>query len=295
MQAITFRMPNMMLPQAQAFQVNNFANNVAPMNVFAAQNSIGANFGSIQNFQMPSFNLIAIFANMMANFRPMNYQVPSQQFAQTQTQTQAQAQVQAYQPAQFGMLTAAKINALSKNNATAVSTFSIKQSAKVKELIANSSNSQIIDAKNAKVSENGLNLLKQFDKVHLTAYKDTGKYYSIGYGHNGPSVKPGDTCTLEEAEATLRKDMEKYTKNVASKVKVPLTQNQLDALAVFAHNVGNGAFNKSTLLKKLNAGDYVGAANELDRWIHADGKALKGLAKRRDAEKQLFLKDVRLA
>ncbi|MGN0019079.1 MAG: lysozyme [Candidatus Gastranaerophilaceae bacterium] len=286
MTVITFKMPYQPMqtinPSVVGGQMNN---NSIPVNIFPQQNTFNA-IGFNAGFQPQSFDIMSWIRNMFSNFQPM--QMPQMP---VQNQSFVQPNVQ------FGMLTSARTTTSSSNNSniTTASTVSVKQSAKVNELISNSNNSQIINPQDAKVSENGLNLLKQFDHVHLTSYKDTGKYYSIGYGHNGPDVKPGDTCTLEEAEATLRKDMEKFTNNIAKQVKVPLTQNQLDALAVFAHNVGNGAFNKSTLLKKLNAGDYVGAANELDKWVHADGKVLKGLVKRRNAEKQLFLKDVKVA
>ncbi len=72
-------------------------------------------------------------------------------------------------------------------------------------------------------------------------------------------------------------------------VTVPLTQNQFDALISFVFNLGIGNFRTSTLLKKLNAGDYTGAAKEFPPWVRADGKQLPGLIKRRDAEKALFL------
>jgi lysozyme len=73
-------------------------------------------------------------------------------------------------------------------------------------------------------------------------------------------------------------------------VHVPLTQNQFDALVSFVFNLGVGNFRTSTLLKKLNAGDNDGAAQEFGRWIHAGGKALPGLVRRREAERALFLK-----
>jgi lysozyme len=77
---------------------------------------------------------------------------------------------------------------------------------------------------------------------------------------------------------------------VSKLVKVPLSQNQFDALVSFEYNVGYGNFSKSTLLRKLNLKDYIGASKEFDKWVYANKKKLTGLVKRRKSEKELFLK-----
>jgi lysozyme len=87
----------------------------------------------------------------------------------------------------------------------------------------------------------------------------------------------------------MREQLQEHLDGVAKNIKVELSQNQIDAIASFVYNVGTGAFNKSTLLKKLNAEDFDSAANEFLRWNKVDGKVVKGLTRRREAEKELFL------
>ena len=89
----------------------------------------------------------------------------------------------------------------------------------------------------------------------------------------------------------LKKDLEKFEKAVNKYVNVEITQSMFDALVSFSFNVGATAFRKSTLLQKLNKGDYDGAADEFLRWNKGGGKVLAGLTKRRKAERQLFLSD----
>ena len=90
------------------------------------------------------------------------------------------------------------------------------------------------------------------------------------------------------AEALLRHDLEWVESTINKNVKVPLNQNQYDALASFIYNVGAGAFRKSTLLRLLNQGDYTGAAGQFQRWNKAGGKVLRGLTRRRQAEAEKF-------
>jgi len=92
-------------------------------------------------------------------------------------------------------------------------------------------------------------------------------------------------CT---ADVLLKNDLNVFEKAVGELVKVKLSQSQFDALVSFAFNVGSGALKRSTLLRKLNAGNYVDAANEFHRWNKAKGKVLKGLSRRRASEAYLF-------
>lgn len=140
-----------------------------------------------------------------------------------------------------------------------------------------------------KISLNGLNLIKEFEGLELKAYKDSVGVVTIGYGSTGPHVSMGMTITKEQAEQLLKKDLERFEKGVPTLVKVPLNQNQFDALVSFSFNLGLGNLKSSTLLKKLNAKDYQGAANEILRWNRAGGKVLNGLTRRRIAERDLFL------
>ena len=140
-------------------------------------------------------------------------------------------------------------------------------------------------------SDECYDLIEHFEGCELKAYPDPatgGDPWTIGYGHTGPEVHPGMVITQAEADALLRQDAEKVAKQVAPMVHVPLSQQEFDALVCFVFNVGIGNFAKSTLLKKLNAGDYDGAANELPKWNKAEGKVMAGLTRRREAERELF-------
>jgi lysozyme len=140
------------------------------------------------------------------------------------------------------------------------------------------------------ISERGLAIIREFEGLRLKAYPDPasgGDPWTIGYGHT-LDVEPGDTCTLEEAEQWLLDDCADAEVAILRHVKVPLSQGQLDALISFVFNLGAGNFAKSTLLRKLNAGDYVGAWQEFGRWNNAAGKVMPGLTRRRAAEAKLF-------
>ena len=144
-------------------------------------------------------------------------------------------------------------------------------------------------------SKDGLHLTEQFEGVRLTAYPDPatgGDPWTIGYGHTGPEVHSGMTITQEQAENYLMQDVAKAAADVNAKVTVEITQGEFDALVDFAFNCGCGNLNGSTLLKKLNAGDYEGAAHEFEKWDMAAGKHMAGLLRRRQAEELLFLKDM---
>lgn len=143
-----------------------------------------------------------------------------------------------------------------------------------------------------KISENGKNLIKNFEGLRLKAYKCSSGVLTVGYGHTGSDVKENMIITKEQAEKLFDADVLVHSNNVSKLVRVKLNQNQFDALVSFEYNVGYGNFSKSTLLKKLNAGDYTGAANEFEKWIYANKKKLKGLVKRRKKEKELYLKPI---
>jgi lysozyme len=141
------------------------------------------------------------------------------------------------------------------------------------------------------INADGLELVKHFEGFYLTAYKDPVGIYTIGYGHTGlthqdGTVYPGRKITKAEAEQLLKHDMGKFESRVTELVKVPLNDNQFSALVSFDFNTGG--LGKSTLLKKLNAGDYSGAKQEFTKWIYAGGKKLTGLVRRRNAEAALF-------
>lgn len=139
-----------------------------------------------------------------------------------------------------------------------------------------------------KIKVTGLDIIKLYEGLRLDAYLCPAGVPTIGYGHT-KDVKLGDRCTQQQAEEWLEDDFFMAKTDVKAVVKVPITQNQLDALGSFVFNLGVRRLIQSTLLKKLNAGDYCGAAAEFDKWVFAGGKKLNGLVKRRAAEKQLFL------
>lgn len=147
-----------------------------------------------------------------------------------------------------------------------------------------------------RLSDVGLAHLKSFEGLRLEAYPDPGSAnglpITIGYGSTrtmgGAAWMLGDRITEAEAAQLLRRDAAVAEAAVNRLVQVPLTQAQYDALVSFAFNVGAGAFESSTLLRLLNAGDYAGAATQFDRWVNNDGKKLAGLVRRRAAEREMF-------
>lgn len=140
-----------------------------------------------------------------------------------------------------------------------------------------------------KISDKGLNLIKEFEGLKLTSYLCPANVWTIGYGSTGPHVKEGMTITEQEAEELLKEDVSKFEECVNHAVEVDLTQEEFDALVSFAFNVGCGAFMGSTLLRLLNAGNKQAAAQQFPRWNKGGGKVLAGLARRRAAERALFI------
>lgn len=132
------------------------------------------------------------------------------------------------------------------------------------------------------------------------AYLDTiasPPVWTIGYGHTGPirgadgrlrPIRAGDRVNRAYAMTLLAADLREAARAVRAGVHVPITVRQRIALISFAFNCGTGAFLSSTLLRKLNAGDYRGAANELPKWSHAGGVVVQGLLNRRRAERWLM-------
>ncbi len=138
-------------------------------------------------------------------------------------------------------------------------------------------------------------LLKKWEGLRLEPYQDSAGHWTIGYGHKilktDPYAPYGPVAKITEAEADtlLARDMQIARETVLRVTRVPLSSSQLDALTSFVFNIGQTAFANSTLLSKLNAGDYAGAAGEFGRWIYAGGKEEGGLINRRTDEKSVFL------
>lgn len=130
--------------------------------------------------------------------------------------------------------------------------------------------------------------IKAFEGLELQAYKDVDGSWAIGYGHT-EDVEPGMEITRTKADALLSAKLDRLSARVHKLVKVKLAQHQFDALVSLAYNIGLGAFARSTLLKKLNEGDFTGAAKQFTRWVYAKGRRLPGLKRRRVAELEMFL------
>lgn len=153
-----------------------------------------------------------------------------------------------------------------------------------------------------KINAQGLAMLKHFESCLKRTKRDTFEAYpdpgygwdvaTIGWGtvqyENGKQVRPGDEITQTRADELLAFEVAEKARGVANLVKVPLTENQASALIVFAYNVGLGALRTSTLLRRLNAKDYTGAAGEFSKWTRSNGQRLTGLVRRRTAERELF-------
>ncbi|POA98395.1 muraminidase [Chromobacterium sinusclupearum] len=137
-------------------------------------------------------------------------------------------------------------------------------------------------------STNGINLIKQFEGLKLTAYQDSVGVWTIGYGHTGPDVRAGLTISNSQADQLLRLDLQRFEQGVSNLVKAVINQNQFDALISFSYNLGLGNLQSSTLLRLLNQGDYQAAAGQFHLWNKAGGKVLPGLTRRRLAEQALF-------
>lgn len=156
-----------------------------------------------------------------------------------------------------------------------------------------------------RTSQNGINMIKAFEGLHkvkadgnVRSYRCPAGRWTIGYGHTH-GVKSGMTVTPEEAEDLLVEDLKTCEEAIERLVKVDLTQSQFDALVSFVFNLGVGNFRNSTLLKKLNRGDYNGASQEFSRWnkarVEGQLKPLAGLTRRRAAESALFNMDTELS
>lgn len=118
-------------------------------------------------------------------------------------------------------------------------------------------------------------------------YRDVAGVLTICDGHTGKDIIPGKRYTDAECDALLDKDLKRVKAQVDPLIKVSIPESERAAFYSFAYNVGTGAFARSTLLKKLNAGDHAGACNELKRWTYAGGRQWKGLVTRREIEREV--------
>jgi lysozyme len=140
------------------------------------------------------------------------------------------------------------------------------------------------------INKAGLDLIRDAEGLRLKAYPDPGtggEPWTVGYGHTGPDVVPGLIITADRATVLLVTDLATAEDFVAHAAPI-CTDNQFAALVSFAFNCGRRNLQGSTLLRLHNQGDYAGAQPEFKKWIHADGKVMQGLVKRRAAEAFLY-------
>jgi lysozyme len=148
------------------------------------------------------------------------------------------------------------------------------------------------------IGAQGEKLVKAFESCakpvggsRYTAYRDSVNKLTIGWGHTNDLGRQFDSSaawTRQDCDGEFVKDMRVFARRVNSLVRVPLNQDQFDALISFCYNCGQGNLAKSTLLKKVNAGDMAGAAGEFRKWVNGGGRPLKGLVRRRGFEARLF-------
>lgn len=146
-----------------------------------------------------------------------------------------------------------------------------------------------LDNSNQSSLPKGLDIIKAHEGLRLTPYKDPVGKLTVGYGHTGEDVTPDMQITENDAEEMLQGKVGALEQSLRQVVKVPVSNEQFSALVSLGYNIGFNNLKNSTLMNKLNQGDYDGAAEEFSRWDKAGGKTLPGLAKRRDEEKDLFL------
>jgi lysozyme len=135
----------------------------------------------------------------------------------------------------------------------------------------------------------GTKLIQSFEECRLVAYLDQRGRWTIGWGHTGPEVVEGLTCTQEQADAWFIEDTQTAVNAVNASLELMPTQNEFDALVSFTFNVGASAEEHSTLLRAFNTGNIPAAAAEFPKWDHINGVENAGLKRRRLAEQALFL------
>jgi lysozyme len=149
-----------------------------------------------------------------------------------------------------------------------------------------------------KMNEKGLALLREFESCRLQAYKDGGGVWTIGWGHTG-DVKPGDKMSQFEADEQLKMDLEEREVILTGLLNgIPTTPDQFSAMLSLSYNIGFGNPNRappipglrtSTVLKRHKLGNRIGAANAFLMWNKDNGVVVRGLTRRREAERKLYL------
>ena len=138
------------------------------------------------------------------------------------------------------------------------------------------------------LSAAGLVALASWESFRSEPYRDIGGVWTDGFG-NTNNVQPSKSVSVPQALNQLLINVKSAEGAVNTCITKPMTQGEYDAFVKFTFNVGNRAFCNSTLVRKFNAGDNVGACNELNKWVYVKGQRVQGLANRREAERKLCL------
>ena len=144
------------------------------------------------------------------------------------------------------------------------------------------------------MTDEGLNLIKLYEGYSSSPYLCPAQHWTIGYGaiwgmDDKRVTEDHPDINEDQADYLLRRDVKKSEMAVLRHIRVPLEDGQFNALCSFVFNLGSGALQSSTLRRKINRGDYIGAADEFPRWVYAGGRRLKGLVRRREHERSMFM------
>ncbi len=145
-----------------------------------------------------------------------------------------------------------------------------------------------------RMTDEGLDLIKLYEGYSSSPYLCPAQHWTIGYGaiwgmDDKRVTEDHPDINEDQADYLLRRDVKKSEMAVLRHIRVPLEDGQFNALCSFVFNLGSGALQSSTLRRKINRGDYIGAANEFPRWVYAGGRRLKGLVRRREHERSMFM------
>jgi len=143
-----------------------------------------------------------------------------------------------------------------------------------------------------KIGKKGIDLIKHFEGFSPTVYRCAAGVPTLGYGSTHGITMDTPPITEKEGLELLMYDISKFERAVDRLIKVPLTQGQYDSLVSFSFNLVSGALQSSTLRRKLNRSEYESAADEFPKWVFAGGRKLKGLIRRRYAERELYLSEM---
>ena len=145
-----------------------------------------------------------------------------------------------------------------------------------------------------RMTDEGLDLIKLYEGYSSSPYLCPAQHWTIGYGaiwgmDDKRVTEDHPDINEDQADYLLRRDVKKSEMAVLRHIRVPLEDGQFNALCSFVFNLGSGALQSSTLRRKINRGDYIGASNEFPRWVYAGGRKLKGLVRRREHERLMFI------